>query len=259
MIIRILENDRLAYYSTEANSNFWDEHWRKYFSPDIYKGAERGSLAWFEEPFTRYLPENGLILEAGCGLGQYVRALQVRGYDVEGIEWGAETVSAVRELYPDLPIRVGNITHIDVPNSYYSGYIALGVVEHCKEGPEVFFQEAYRVLKSDGVALISVPYIHPLRSLKAGLGFYRGRPDSLKFYQYAFTEKEFIAILQGSGFKIIDKMIYGGFKGVKDEIPISHIFQWPFIGRRFRQWLLSCKWIEHTLGHMMLFVCRKAQ
>ena len=260
MIIRILENDRLAYYSTETNPIFWDAHWKKYFSPDIYKKAERGSFVWFEKPFTDYLSREGRILEAGCGLGVYVLALLVRGYDAEGMESGAETVKMVRELYPDLPIRAGDVTCMEVPEKYYSGYISLGVMEHCKKGPEPFLKEAYRVLKNDGVAIISVPCFHPLRRLKARLGFYRGQSNGLEFYQYAFTKMEFIALLQKHGFKVVDEMIYDGFKGVKDEIRLlQKIIQWPAIGWRLKQWVQSCKWIEHTLGHMMLFVCRKVQ
>ena len=60
----------------------------------------------------------------------------------------------VRELYPDLPIRAGDVTCIEVPEKYYSGYISLGVMEHCRQGPETFLKEAYRVLENDGVAII---------------------------------------------------------------------------------------------------------
>jgi len=237
---------------------FWDEHWKKHFSPEIYTKADQGNLIWFEKPFTRYLPKEGRILDAGCGLGRYVKALRVRGYDVEGIEQGTETVKTVRSLYSDLPIRVGDVSHLDVPDNYYSGYISLGVVEHCQEGPEAFLQESYRVLKPGGVALISVPYFHPLRQLKARLGFYRDTPDNLEFHQYAFTTKEFNTILQKTGFTIIDKMVYDGFKGVKDEMPfLKKVFQLSLIGDLLQQWIKSFRWIERDLGHMILFVCRK--
>jgi SAM-dependent methyltransferase len=257
---RCVEGQRLAYYMTIAGAEFWDQHWQVHFSPQVYNWAERGALGWFEEPFTSYLPRQGRILEAGCGLGQYVLALRVRGYNAEGVEWGAETVKAVRALYPDLPIRVGDVTRLEVPDGYYSGYISLGVVEHRQEGPEAFLQEACRVLEPGGVALISVPYLHPLRRLKARLGLYRGRPDGLDFYQYAFTEADFTALLQAAGFKIIDQMLYDGFKGVKDEIPLlRQMFKWRGIGWRLQRWLRSWEWAERNLGHMILFVCRKAQ
>ena len=255
---RCVEGRRLAYYRSRVKADYWDTHWEGHLSQEMYKGAEDGHLGWFEEPFNCYLPHNGLILEAGCGLGKYVLALRVRGYDVEGVESGAGTVRTVRQLYPDLPIRVGDVTHLEVPQGHYSGYISLGVVEHCREGPELFFQESYRVLKPGGIALFSVPYFHPLRRLKALLGFYKGQCDGLDFYQYAFTEEEFCSLLQGKGFTVIDRFLYDGFKGVKDEIPfLLNVFQRKYVGWRLEQWLRSSEWIEQTLGHMILFACRK--
>jgi SAM-dependent methyltransferase len=255
---RRVEGQRLVYYCFHANDEFWNEHWSKHISPESYVGAERGHLGWFEEPFGRYLPKGSRILEAGCGLGQHVLALRMRGYDAEGIEWGAETVRAVQALYPELPIRVGDVTCLEIPDSYYSGYISLGVVEHRQDGPEVFFQEAYRVLAHDGVMIISVPYFHPLRRLKARLGLYRGKVNNLAFYQYAFMEKEIKDILLQMGFVIVDTFRYDGFKGIKDEIPlINHICKLRGIGWRLQRWIQSWKWAERKFGHMILFVCRK--
>jgi len=256
---RRVEGKRLVYYMTAANSKFWDQHWQNHLSHQVYSWAEQGGLGWFEKPFTRWLPDQGRILEAGCGPGQYVLALRVRGYDAEGVEWGSETVQAVRALYPDLPIRAGDVTRLEVPDGYYSGYISLGVIEHCRLGPEPFLQEAYRVLEPGGVAFISVPYFHPLRRLKARLGLYRGRPDGLEFYQYAFTDVEFKTLLQSANLEVIEQMPYDGFKGVKDEITlIRQMIKWRVMGRRLRRRLQSWKWAGKHIGHMILFVCRKA-
>lgn len=258
-ILRV-EGQRLVYYRECTNANFWDSYWRTYISPEIYAGAERGALDCFKEPFIRYLPRHGKILEAGCGLGVWVLALRIRGYECEGVEWGEETVKMVRALRPDLPIRVGDVKQLNVPDGYYRGYISLGVVEHRQEGPELFLKETHRVLAEDGVMLISVPYFHPLRRAKAGLGLYCGQINGLEFYQYAFTAEEMRSILQKAGFIIVNTFVYDGFKGIKDEIPLlQHMFKWRGIGWRLERWLRSWQWAERNLGHMILFVCRKAK
>jgi SAM-dependent methyltransferase len=258
-VARRVVNDRLAYYLNAPNAGFWDQHWYHHFSPAIYQWAEQGALGWFKEPFTHYLPRNGRILEAGCGLGQYVLSLRVRGYDAEGVEWGTQTVESIRALYPDLPVRVGDVSRLEIPDHYYVGYISLGVAEHRQDGPEPLLEEAFRVLAPGGVALISVPYFHPLRRLKARLGLYRGQVDGLEFYQYAFTENEFSGLLEEAGFQVIDRMPYDGFKGVKDEIPLLRkMMKWRWIGCRLQNRLQSWKWAGKLLGHMILFVCRKA-
>ena len=201
---RRVENQRLAYYKNHADAAFLDERWKTHLSREAYTDAARGNLGMFEKSFARYLPRQGRILEAGCGLGQPVLALRERGYDAEGVEWGSETMRAVRELHPDLPIRVGDVTRLSVLDATYGANISLGVVQHRSEGPEPFLQEAHRVLAPVGVALNSVPYFHALRRLKARLGLYRGHTHGLEFYQYAFAEEEFTALPKAVRFEIVD-------------------------------------------------------
>lgn len=258
-IARRIEGQRLAYYRSEADAAFWDAQWKTYFSAKTYEKAESGHLWQFEDLFTTYLPKNGRILEAGCGLGQYVLALKVRGYDVEGVEWAPQTVQTVRSLYPDLPIRAADVTKLDVPDGFYKGYISLGVAEHRREGPEPFIREASRVLDSDGLALISVPFFHPIRQLKAQMGVYRFNINGLQFYQYAFTRAEFSGLLENAGFRIIHYMTYDYFKGIGDEIPLlRRIFGLRGVGWRLKLWISSLDFAKN-LGHMILFVCRKKQ
>ena len=145
---RIMEGKNLAYYLAAADASFWDEHWKSYLSPAVYQGAELGHIEPYDAVFTRYLPKTGKIIEAGCGLAQYVLGLNKRGYDVEGVDFSAETVNAVRALRPDLSIRVGDVCRLDVPDNTYAGYISLGVMEHRHAGPEPFLEEAYRVLSN---------------------------------------------------------------------------------------------------------------
>ena len=255
---RCVKGRRLVYYRSQVHDDFWDRHWENHLSTEMFKGAERGYLGWFEEPFTRYLPKDALILEAGCGPGKYLLALRKRGYHAEGVELGAETVKSVKMLYPDLPIRVADAMRLNVPNDYYGAYVSLGVLEHCRQGPGLLLKESNRVLKPGGVAFFSVPYFHALRRFKAYLGFYRDQTDGLDFYQYAFTKQEFSSFLHHAGFTIIDEMLYDGFKGVKDEMPLLlPILRWKYIGWRFEKWLRSSEYVKGNLGHMILFICRK--
>jgi SAM-dependent methyltransferase len=256
---RVLERNRLAYYRRAANSRFWEDHWRQSFSPAAYQWAEQGLLGYFEKPFVRWLPRDGKILEAGCGLGQIVLALRHRGWDAEGVEFAADTVELVRRHRPDLPIRVGDVTDLDVPDGYYSGYVSLGVVEHHYDGPAPFLREAHRVLRREGIAMASVPHLHPLRLLKARLGLYRGHVDGLEFYQYAFRPGEFTGLMRESGFRVLDVVPYDGFKGIKDEVPIlRNLLQWArrrvFLGEALHRVLRNSRF-----GHMMLVVGRKEQ
>jgi SAM-dependent methyltransferase len=180
--IRRLEDVRLAYYKTRTDAQFWDEHWKTNLTKEAFLRYQEGYLSFFEKPFEKYLPRTGRILEAGCGIGQYVMALRFRGYDCEGVDWSEQTVDTVTGLFPDLPVHKGDVTRLDVPEGHYQGYISLGVVEHRQAGPQPFLAEAARVLSTGGVLLISVPYFHSLRKLKARLRLYGGSTQGLDFY-----------------------------------------------------------------------------
>lgn len=260
--VRRVEGGRLAYYVSAADSRFWDAHWRAHLRPEAYAGALEGWLGPLEDAAARFLPRQGRVVEAGCGMGQHVMALRRRGYDAEGLDWAAETVATVRALYPELPLRVGDVTQLPVPDGYYAGYISLGVVEHRREGPEPFLREAYRVLRPGGVALISVPFFHALRRLKAWLGAYRDGPAGREFYQYAFTKREFIALLKQSGFDVVTSYAYDSYKGIADEVPVLHRLLDRQCGRVHlgslaQRVLRQIAFSERLLGHMLLVVCRK--
>lgn len=255
---RLVIGQRLAYFHAVADSSYWDEHWKNGISKKMYEQAESGELGMFSYPFLTFLPKHGRILEAGCGRGQYVVALRSHGYNCEGVEWGKKTVFAVKKLYPKLPIQHGDVTNLGVPDKYYQGYISLGVVEHRQDGPEPFLSEAARVLANDGVMLLSVPFFHSLRQWKARLGFYRGSPAGLDFYQYAFTVKEMRQIILDHGFQVIDEYPYGGFKSLKDEIPfLQTLVSWPWIGWRAHNFFNKWEWARQHWGHMVMFVCNK--
>lgn len=256
---RQVQGSRLAFYVVKADAQFWDQHWQRYLSSRTYENAERGHLGPYQELFTRHLPRHGRILEAGCGLGQIALALRQLGYDVEGVEWSEKTVQAVRSLRPDLPIRVADVTQLDVPDGYYTAYISLGVVEHSQEGPEPFLLEAYRVLAPGGVILISVPHFHVLRRLNAYLGFRSGETTGLEFYQYAFTPKEFLNIIQGVGFKILETFTYSILHGVASEgALIRFLLLSRFLGRRLTRLINVSDFIRRNLDHMFLAVGQKA-
>jgi len=249
---------RLAYWGRPADPSYWDDVWKERITRYAYQWAERGELPWIEWAVETYLPQSGRVLEAGCGLGQYVLALLRRGFRAEGVEWARETVEAVKALYPDLPIRHGDVMNLDVPEGTYTGYISLGVVEHRRDGPEPFLREAFRVLSEDGRALVSVPYMNVARRVKAALGMYRGRAEGLSFYQYAFTSREFQQILSNCGFSVIDEAPYDGLKGLRDELPLLRwLLRQRGIGWRLRRFLQGSPIADRLFGHMILFVCQK--
>ena len=256
--VRRMRGGRLAYFRAEATGDYWDRRWADEVEADLRSPTAGGELGRFERFFIPHLPKQGRILEAGCGTGMYVAALRARGYAAEGVDFAEATVATIRRARPELPVRAADVTALNEPDGAFAGYISIGVMEHREAGPGPFLREAHRVLEDDGVALISVPYMHPLRRLKARLGCWRGPAPDRPFYQYAFYQDDFAAELGAAGFRVEAAAAYDGFKGLKDELPgAERPLRWfrrmPLAHRRTRRMLEASRF-----GHMMMFVCRKA-
>ncbi len=254
-----VQANRLAMYRESADSIFWDEHWNRRLESEKFDDASVGDLAHFTAPFLRHLPVSGRIIEAGCGMGKIVMALRARGYDCEGVDYSCKTITAVRRRFNDLPIRVGDVTDLQVPDGYYRGYISLGVMEHDARGPEIFLREACRVLSDKGVMMVSVPFFNPLRRMKFFFGCYRHNPyPDTQFYQYAFRRGEMVSILRKHGFHIAGVYYYGGYEGARADVPLTgRIFCLPRMGWRLARWLQRMSPLVYPVAHMILFACEK--
>lgn len=208
----------LKMFSKRADSSeFWEDHWedtltkvslQEYYNQHF---LNRRMLSFFE----KYLPRKGKIVEGGCGLAPWVYVLRKKGYGIEGMDYAEKTVEVVKNHFPELPVKAGDVFSLEYPDNSVSGYISLGVVEHFEEGPQKILKEAYRVLKDGGIFICSVPYFNPLRKLKHKLGFYKKKGE---FYQYAFTKKEMEKYLSEAGFKVIAVFYFDPLKGLKDEM-----------------------------------------
>lgn len=151
----------------------------------------------------RHLPPQGRLLEAGCGLGQYVLLFRERGRDAVGADWSLEALRAGARA--GAPVAVMDLRALAVRSGAVAAYLSLGVVEHDPAGPDAIVREAARVLPPGGVLILSVPYWNGLRRL--GASYLRRQARKAQeaggqFYQYAFTRRELGARLEAAGFAV---------------------------------------------------------
>jgi SAM-dependent methyltransferase len=213
--------------NTASAGGFWDVHWGAH-KPDVQHllstMENRDVLARY---FEKTLPRKGRVLEAGCGVGQYVAYLRSKGIPIEGLDFSESAIALAKLNFPDLPVRVGDLRRIDAPDGAFDAILCFGVIEHFENGPDEIMKELKRVLSANGRLYISVPYDSLSFRLTRWLERLRRGEDKFPegvFYQYRFRRSEFIALVRRWGLKVQAVSFYGGIVGLKRRISFLKSF-----------------------------------
>ncbi len=217
-------NNRLIYFGKNATPDLWDTLWsldKEVVHKSISPSRDGDHLVAFTK---RYLkPDDGIVLEGGCGRGQYVAALSRAGFQTIGIDYAQETVKALNEHAPELDIRLGDVRSLPMQDGSVTGYWSIGVIEHFWDGFDPLAIEMSRVIKDGGYLFCSFPFLNPLRRLKARMGLYPTADfisEPPEFYQFALSKPFVVQIMSNYGFTLIEETPLGGFKGILGEFGI---------------------------------------
>jgi ubiquinone/menaquinone biosynthesis C-methylase UbiE len=196
----------------------WEEFWRGEHFENTVKFCDVDPM---RSLFEKYSQPGSLMLEGGCGLGNYVAYYNTRGWRVIGLDFAQEALNALHLRQKNVNLCGGDVSKLPFADETFDLYYSGGVVEHFEEGAKESLLEARRVLKKDGILLISVPYQSPLRSLLTPLKksewkrVATTKPDEtrpangLTFFQYVYKKKEFEKMLTDAGLKVIKTQGYG--------------------------------------------------
>jgi len=139
----------------------------------------------------------GKILDIGCGRGLFLDVMRRGGWDTIGTELNDETSSYAVKVY-DLKILSGDIIQHQLPAESLNAININQVLEHLKN-PHKVIKECYRLLRRDGVLVVSVP---DLRSQQFVIGKENWFLLDLPFHLFHFTEEGLSNLLQKNNFKI---------------------------------------------------------
>lgn len=201
---------------THAGSTpeFWEENWQA----SRFEEAVKFCLIDPLRPlFEKYFREGSLMLEGGCGLGHYLAYYTLSNRRVVGLDFAQKTLKNLRQRQNHLELCAGDVSELPFADETFDLYYSGGVVEHFEGGAEKSLREARRVLKKDGVLLISVPYYNPLRRILSPLKKAEWRrvekPEidkgevfkGKKFFQYVYRPDEFEEMLAEAKLRVIEK------------------------------------------------------
>lgn len=109
----------------------------------------------FVEKFLGERARGKKIIDLGCGEGILVEKFRKQGFDITGIDMN----------YRSRYVRKGDITRLKESNSSHDVVLCLDVVEHLPfEQQKQAFDEIRRILKPDGIALVTLPNLAHLAS-----------------------------------------------------------------------------------------------
>ena len=115
-------NQILDYYNNNAQA--------------FFENTYQIEMESFYTPFLRYLPEQALILDLGCGSGRDTLAFKNKGHQVEAIDYSAELVRKATEL-TCIKVRhqsfyeLNDVATLQYQNSSKEAYIV--VIEDAKD------------------------------------------------------------------------------------------------------------------------------
>jgi len=209
------------------DKELWTNQWEK-SSYSLKDKIEANR--WNSIKYSKILPtildrikKNDKIVEAGCGMGQWVVYLSDLGYDITGVDYSESTINNLNSNLPNYQWDVEDITDFGYDNERFNVMLSWGVVEHFEAGPQIALAEANRVIKENGLLFITVPckeglylFLDPILWIKRFLiknpliRRLRGKNTNWFFFEHYFRKKEFEEHIMNANFELVDT------------IPISH-------------------------------------
>lgn len=217
--------------SSGSSPDFWEENWE---ASHFEQSVKFCSVDPLRPLFEKYSRPGSLMLEGGCGMGQYLAFYNAKKRRVVGLDFAQQALKTIRKRLGQLPLCGGDVSSLPFADETFDLYYSGGVVEHFEGGAESSLLEACRVLKKDGYLLISVPYFSPLRSIlypfkkdnwkkvEATIVEEDGLNSGKKFFQYAYKTSEFEKMLSVAGLRVIEKQGYAVLWGLY-EIPFLNL------------------------------------
>ena len=185
----------------------WKQTWQgRPFSTEKQIQTLKKSPQW--KAISRYSKPGWKIIEAGCGLGSWVRFLHSQGLNPVGVDYEDSTVTRLQQAFPSFDWKVGDIRALPFEESTYDALVSWGVIEHMEEGPQAAVNEFYRVLRPNGLAFVTVPWLSD-RRIRGGM--MNGgdnlasipKPSESAFRQYYMTYQELSDFMKQAGFTVV--------------------------------------------------------
>jgi len=167
-----------------------------------------------------------ILLDLGCGEGYLLRKLSLNFKQLIGTDIARNRIKLARKKSKKNKNIIYKIADLDLPLPFNSKSIdavtCLSVMEYVFD-PNSFIKEVHRVLKKNGLLIISVPNLAYLpERIKLLFGILPSWPDAIGWQGgrlHTFTFKSLTNLLEENDFKVIRKTGSGFLQPVRNLWP----------------------------------------
>lgn len=145
-------------FSKANQVSYWHEvYTRQDFIGLCFRERINTALDWIDKS---NLSLNSKILDVGCGTGLFVNEIFRRGYKAFGIDYSFEMLESSKnicsiQLDKRAILSQADLESLPFKNSSFDVVVCLGVVAYLLDLDKAF-KELVRILKSDGILMLSI-------------------------------------------------------------------------------------------------------
>lgn len=178
--------------------------------------------------------KNKIILDIGCSTGYLGSILEKKGAKVIGIDISQKAIKKAKKVLTDAKVLDLNSQKLPFTSSSIDAVIASEIIEHLFQ-PLLFLKEAKRVLKTNGIFIVTTPNFlywgNRINFMKGTFGYTReGVFDEGHIHFY--THETLVQDLSKSGFEVVEENhVYPGSMLLKFKNLFPGLFAYQFVAK----------------------------
>ena len=111
----------------------------------------------------------GRLLDVGCSFGFFLKDIPSENWEKHGVEPSETATDYLSRHFPDVRVTTGAFEEVDYPEAHFDVITSFYVLEHVLD-PRAFMEKVFALLKSEGIAVIRIPYSKPFLAINKLLG-----------------------------------------------------------------------------------------
>ena len=146
-----------------------------------------------------YVDQNSLLLDMGCGTGNYTNALKQYVQYIIGLDLSLGMINKAKDKFPNLEYTNSNVLWIPFRSEIFNALYLIQVIHHISN-KFLLFKEVYRVLQKNGHIAIHTCSHDQINTYWYTYYFPKGLKAELKRF---LDVKDIISLLKKTGFSKI--------------------------------------------------------